>query len=52
MTSTEALDSLGEPDRINSTTGNYGKHEQWVYKGAYLYFENGVLKSFQDFPTN
>lgn len=48
MTSTEAIESLGKPDRVNRTTGVYGQHEQWVYKGAYLYFEDGKLKSFQE----
>lgn len=48
MTSAEAIESLGEPERINRTTGSYGEHEQWVYKGAYLYFQNGLLKSFQE----
>lgn len=34
--------SWGEPDSINSSS--YG--DQWVYTGTYLYFENGLLKSF------
>lgn len=48
------------PTVTNRSVGSYGVHEQWVYrKGAfrsskhpsydiYLYFENGVLTSFQD----
>lgn len=52
MTSIEAIESIGEPERINRTTGSYGQREQWVYRGAYLYFQEGVLKSFQEFPTN
>ena len=32
----------GEPEKINKAS--YG--EQWVYSGQYLYFENGILKSF------
>ena len=47
------------PTNINRSVGSYGVHEQWVYReGAfrspkystydiYLYFENGVLTSFQ-----
>jgi len=34
--------SWGEPKKINKTSYN----EQWVYDGQYLYFENGILKSF------
>lgn len=39
--------SWGKPRSINRTTGSYGTHEQWVYGGAYLYFQNGGLKSIQ-----
>lgn len=34
--------SWGEPSKINKAS--YG--DQWVYDGQYLYFEKGVLKSF------
>ena len=34
--------SWGEPKSINSSS--YG--DQWVYSSQYLYFENGILKSF------
>lgn len=34
--------SWGEPEKINRST--YG--DQWVYSGQYLYFENGLLKSW------
>lgn len=37
-----ALVSWGEPDKINKAS--YG--DQWVYEGRYLYFKNGILKSF------
>jgi hypothetical protein len=41
--------SLGSPKDINRTVGKWGVNEQWVYNGGlYLYFENGVLTSFQD----
>jgi|GEM_PF-3618227 len=39
----------GEPDDINTTTGSYGTHEQWVYgNNAYYYFENGKLTTVQN----
>lgn len=34
--------SWGEPEEINRST--YG--DQWVYSGQYLYFENGLVKSW------
>lgn len=34
--------SWGDPDKINKAS--YG--DQWVYGNQYLYFENGMLKSF------
>ena len=40
-------DAWGAPDHINTTTGNYGTHEQWVYDDRYLYFKNGILTSRQ-----
>lgn len=35
---------------INRSVGSWGVHEQWIYeaRGIYLYFENGILTSFQD----
>jgi hypothetical protein len=39
--------SWGRPKSINETITARGKHEQWVYGGNYLYFENGVLTSIQ-----
>lgn len=40
----------GEADRVNKTTHSLGTHEQWVYraKNAYLYFEDGILKTIQE----
>lgn len=38
----------GEPERINRTITSAGVREQWVYGGAYLYFENGKLVAIQD----
>jgi uncharacterized protein YdbL (DUF1318 family) len=40
--------SLGRPKDINRTVGAWGIHEQWVYDGFYLYFENGKLTSYQN----
>ena len=53
MTTEMARESLGSPDEINKSSGTWGLHEQWVYsegrsKTIYLYFENGVLTSWQD----
>lgn len=50
MSYEEVLASLwGEPYDINRTVTEYGTYEQWVYgNGQYLYFEDGILTSFQD----
>lgn len=40
--------SLGNPNNINKTVGDWGIHEQWVYSNLYLYFENGILTSYQN----
>ena len=33
-----------EPEDINTSTGIWGVHQQWIYgNGNYLYFENGRL---------
>ena len=58
MTTEQVLLSWGKPcpsredgDCINRTVGAWGVHEQWIYNypnGPYLYFENGVLASWQD----
>ncbi len=50
MTDKMARDSWGSPDDINRSVGSYGVHEQWVYGkyDTYVYFENGVLTSWQD----
>ena len=50
----EVMCSWGEPDDINRSVSVYGGvHEQWVYgdplEGAtYLYFDNGILESWQE----
>ncbi len=48
MSSEMAKLSIGNPKDINQTVGDWGIHEQWVYGNRYLYFENGILKSWQD----
>ena len=48
MTSEMALISRGLPDQVNSTAGNWGISEQWVYKNIYLYFENEKLTSYKN----
>lgn len=49
MSKQAAKESWGEPDDINTTTGSYGTHEQWVYGNeSYLYFENGRLTDIQN----
>jgi len=41
--------SWGEPEKINTTKGSFGTHEQWVYPDeSYLYFENGKLTAIQN----
>jgi hypothetical protein len=49
MTDSMARESWGPPLENNRTVGSWGIHEQWVYpKNKYLYFENGILTSWQD----
>ena len=49
MTKQECKLSWGEPKNINTTSGNFGVHEQWVYSiDSYLYFENGKLTTIQN----
>lgn len=49
----QVLASWGKPDDINRSVGSWGIHEQWIYQrgdysAQYLYFENGILTSWQD----
>jgi len=54
MTEEQAVDLLGLPQDKNRSVGSWGVHEQWVFKkkkhnhDTYLYFENGILTSYQD----
>lgn len=47
MTKDMAIESLGNPETVNSSVGSWGVNEQWVYYSLYLYFDNGVLTSYQ-----
>lgn len=49
MTAGMAIESLGQPEDINKTVNSINVHEQWIYKNdIYLYFDNGILTSFQN----
>lgn len=50
MTALEVEESTwAEPDSINKTVTADIIREQWIYRnGQYLYFEDGILMSFQD----
>lgn len=43
MTAKMVLDSWGIPYQIKRTSANFHISEQWIYSGAILYLENGVL---------
>jgi hypothetical protein len=47
MSSEYAKISLGNPNRINSTVNARGGNEQWVYFRLNLYFDDGILTSYQ-----
>lgn len=48
MTKEMCIEAWGEPCYINSTIVKRLVHEQWVYWGSYLYFDNGVLTGIQN----
>ena len=53
MTKEQVLVSWGRrPSDINKTVGSWGVNEQWVYGGIhfghYLYFDDGILTSWQE----
>ena len=50
MTTDQVRAAWGRPYTINTTTGSYGTHEQWVMHemgNDYVYFENGIMTSLQ-----
>jgi len=59
MDKIQVVASWGKPNDVNKTVTPYSTHEQWVYSDysyilrcfepyAYVYFENGILTSWQD----
>lgn len=48
MTDKQVVAAWGTPSKINRSVGQWGVHEQWIYRNKYLYIENGKLTSFQD----
>ena len=49
MSQQDVVDSSwGRPSKINRTTTSTLRHEQWIYGGSYLYFDNGILTAIQD----
>lgn len=53
MTTEQVLEIWDYPDDINRGVYTFGVHEQWIYKTGefdawYLYFEDGVLTSWQE----
>ena len=54
MTKEQAIASWGQPRDVNRTGSSFGISEQWCYgeygeiPDYYLYFENGILTSWQD----
>jgi hypothetical protein len=48
MTKLMAEQSIGYPEKVNTDKYSFGIHEQWVYSGTYLYFENHILTSWSD----
>lgn len=50
MTKTQVRASWGSPKDIHRTGGAWGINEQWVHGdfGPYLYFENDIMRSWQD----
>jgi hypothetical protein len=50
MNKEQVVASWGLPQKKNRSAGSWGIHEQWVYGdfGPYVYFENNILKSWQD----
>lgn len=48
MSAEMATISLGRPRTVNKDVGVWGAHEQWVYHDLNLYFEKGVVVSYQN----
>jgi hypothetical protein len=48
MTDEQVRMAWGKPETINRSVGSWGIHEQWAYGSTYLYFENELLKNYQE----
>jgi len=48
MTTEQCRAAWGRPRDINRSVGSFGVHEQWCYSNSYLYFEDGILTSWQN----
>jgi hypothetical protein len=48
MTREQVLMSWGKPDQISRSDGEWATSERWVYGSTHLYFERGILKSYQE----
>lgn len=46
-TKEKVIQSWGEPDHINTTTGVSITTEQWCYSSGYVYFKSGKVSSIQ-----
>lgn len=53
MSAMALLCSWGPATKLNTSTGSWGTHRQWVYRpylngsASYVYTENGKVTSFQ-----
>ena len=52
MSANEAVRSWGQPAKVNTSVGAYGRREQWVYRrggqaAQYVYVDDGVVTSVQ-----
>ena len=48
MNQEQVMMSWGKPDQIIGSGGKWCVYEQWIYGSTYLYFERGILKSYQE----
>ncbi|MFH1373839.1 MAG: hypothetical protein ABII79_08600 [bacterium] len=48
MTCEQVRLSWGPPSDVHRSVGSWGIREQWVYRTQYVYFENGIVTSYQD----
>lgn len=48
MTVEQVQRAWGRAERINASTGSYGRHEQHVYTNYYVYFENGIVTGWSN----